>query len=382
MRPISESKRLSAYKRWTNALEKYDLNLSMAGEPFRRRWVEPPGQFSNELSVASEVLSAISNTHTTKSSRVVEEKVRRLVSSRDENQYLLTLSELEVPALLACRVSPIAFEPAVPVNADSAKTPPSSDHSISMPSGEILVEATTLDLRHTPNDSETVLRRLKRKLGDKRHQSSRDCPYVLAIKVLGPLDVFHTVNRLVIERIWPNPQFRRYGGILGIVQTPEELGIFQGTWLPNRQSEVLTKKDVDDLFLGHRCFHLMRVNSMPFSGDDVSSFRKRVAQDWHVQRGISIPARLVGGPLDDIEILLKPTELGDQSIGFLWDIEGRIINHSSGKRFAMPPHGPLRVAYRRQNDTIYEFEGYSFWINEWRPKVPGTEYLLHLSTTS
>ena len=74
MRPISESKRLSAYKRWTNAFEKYDLNLSMAGEPFRRRWVEPPGQFSNELSVASDVLSAISNTHTTKSSRVVEEK--------------------------------------------------------------------------------------------------------------------------------------------------------------------------------------------------------------------------------------------------------------------------------------------------------------------
>lgn len=110
----------------------------------------------------------------------------------------MALSELEVPALLAPRVSPVAFEPAVPLQVEAAAKPPSSDHSVNLPSGEIFIEATTIDLRNRPSDSETILKRISGKLKKKRRQAVRDRVYLLALKVLGPPQILELVRQVIL----------------------------------------------------------------------------------------------------------------------------------------------------------------------------------------
>ena len=378
---ITESKREWAFEIWTNAFDKYAIDLSEAGRPFCSRWADAPSGLSDELIVAADIIFAISCSLTEKSSHVFAEKVRGLVFSRRENEFFINLSELEVPALLASRVSPIAFEPVVPRGGDTAAKPQSSDYSIKLPSGEIFIEATTCDFSKIPMDTEELLKRIKRKLDDKRRQAARDRVYLLALKILGPQELLDLVRQLVIDRIWPNPQFRRYGGIIGFGETPGAHGTFQGVWLPNGRSVVPPTFDVTELLSGHRCYHLKRVNSVSYSVEEISLLRRRVAAPRTTEQSLAVPVRLSGGPLDGIEILLKASQFGDSQVTYAWDLKAKAKNEKV--ELSMPPHGPVEIAYARREDTLYEFAGYKLWIDEVRPSGSARDqYLLQLNMSN
>lgn len=381
MLSIPESKRRNGYAVWTDVLNKYSIKLDNAGRPFLRRWDALPERLSDELTVTADMLWAISNSLTEKSVPVFADKVRELVLCRSEDDYLFCLSELEVAALLASRVSPIAFEPAVPLRTRSGAKPPSSDYSVNLPSGELFIEATTIDLRNTPTDDEAVLKRVKRKLSDKRRQALRDRVYVVAMKVLGPSQMLDLVRKAVNERIWPNLQFRRYGGLLGLAEAPGALGDFRGFWLPNNLSIAPCSREVEELFGALRTFHLTHVKSLAYSTEEFTSLRRRVARPWSTNLGLVVPARLIDGPLDGIKVPLRPSEVGSQQITYSWDLKGKSAK-SQRTELLMPPHGPIQIVYERLEDTGYSFAGYRMWVDEVRPISGSSQYLLRLRVSA
>lgn len=377
---ISQAKRRGAFQVWKDAFEKFDVDLAAAGAPFRKRWQDSPEKLPDDLVVAGDVLWGAGATHTEKSRPVFAEKVRGLVYSRTEDSYLLSLSELEVPALLARWVSPIAFEPAVPESTDPGSKPRSSDHSLKLPCGEIFLEATTIDLRNIAADEEAILKRIKRKLYAKKQQALRDRVYVIALKVLGQPDAWELVRRLVARRIWPNPQFSRHAGILAFRQDHRGPGRFDGAWLPNRSSTAPPPTEVDDLFCGRRCFHLARINKLDASKEDTERLRRRVAAHWPTVQQVSAPVTFFGGPLDGLKVLLEPTRVGDRQVTYVWDLRMTLSN--KGREVEIPPHGPIEIAYERISDTRYEFRGFRFWLDDQRPDATGSEYLLELNLSA
>jgi hypothetical protein len=373
---ILESKRRNGYAVWTEVLTKYAINLDNAGSPFLRRWDPLPERLSDELTITADILWAISNCLTTKSVPVFADKVRELVLCRSEDEYLFCLSELEVAALLASRVSPIAFEPAVPLRIRGEAKPPSSDYSVNLPGGELFIEATTIDLRNTPFDDEAILKRVKRKLNDKRHQAFRDRVYVVVMKVLGQAEMLDLVRKAVFERIWPNLQFRRYTGLLGLAETPGAPGDFRSFWLPNKLSIAPSSQEMEELFGGRRSFHLTGVKSVAYSAEELASFRRRVALPWSANLGLVVPARLIDGPLSGFKVPLRPSEVGSQQITYSWDFKGKSTN-DRGIEMLIPPHGPIQIVYERLEDTRYTFAGYRMWVDEVRP-IRSSQYLLRL----
>ena len=376
MSAISESTRRVAFGVWNKAFERYQISFREAGEPFRRQWVSSPEHLSDELTYAAQILWAINASLTEKSSPVFGQKIRQLIEGRTENEYQLVLSELEVAALLASHVSPIAFEPAVPVMADPASKPSSTDYSVSLPSGEIFIEATTFDLRTRAISAETLMKPLDYKLREKMRQAVRDRVFILAVKLLGPQEALPVFREIVRERVWPNGKFRRYGGILGLLQKPGELGCFQAVWLPNDDSITPPTVDVTDTVTGRRCYHLHRVKSLRCAPDEVTKFRRRVMA-FRGERGIVVSVRLLGGPLDGIKTFLRPTQAGDTQILYDWDFNGTARNNATEIR--LPPHGPIQVVYRRRTDTVYEFREFRFWMNELRPTTHRADYIPRLN---
>lgn len=373
MTEITQAKRQAAFRVWKNAFDKYRIDVTCAGRPFQSRWIETPSEFSDDLTFAADILWGISNSLTEKSVPIFAEKVKNLVKARREHDYLMCLSELEFPGLLASLVSPIAFEPAVPLEANPAAKPPSSDYSICLPSGEVFIEATTIDLRDGCIDSEAIMKRLDRKLDEKRRQAIRDRIYLLALKILGMPQTLTLAGQLVKERVWPNPKNRRYGGLICYVQAHNAIGSLEGMWLQNHSSLAPPSTDVADLMCGRRCFHLHRVKNLECAADEILLLRQRVALPSTMFGDVFVPARLVGGPLDGISISLKPTQVGDSQIIFAWELQG--CARMEANRIEIPPHGPIQIVYKRQADTWYQFVEFRLWINEWRPSVPRSDYL-------
>lgn len=373
---ITEAKRKHALGVLQDAFAKFRTKPADAGHAFQRRWRDSASQLSDELAYLGDILWAISNSLTQKSSPVFADKVRSLLRSRTDNEYSLCLAELEVAAILASRASPIAFEPVVPLGASPAAKPRSSDYSVTLPSGEIIIEATTIDLQETPINAEVVFERMKRKLQEKRQQAFRDRVYLLVLKVLGPAGMFDLVREEVNERAWPNRRFSRYGGIFIFAGIHGNLGAFRGAWVPNHRSAIAPANDVHDLFSGRRCFHLHPVENLKCSLDELHRLRRRVAAAWSEDQVLGIPVRLVDGPLDGLKTLLKPTQLGDRQVTFRWELKGAVKNKNA--ELMIPPHGPVQVVYQRRTDTRYDFKEFRFWIDEIRPAGRRAEYLVRL----
>lgn len=150
--------------------------------------------------------------------------------------------------------------------------------------------------------------------------------------------------------------------------------------MPNQASVAQPGADVGGLLLGRRCFHLHQVDNVECSPKEISRFRQQIAEGWSIKGGLAVPVRLLEGPLNGIEILLKPTQVGDTQITFVWDLKGTA--RASNTKILLPPHGPLQIRYRIRADTLYEFAGFRLWVNEWRPSARGSEYLLRLNISA
>jgi len=88
-------------------------------------------------------LDAVRLNLTSKSVPVFEAKVASLVTVKDEKTFDELLTEILVAATLTPAVSPIAFEPYVPMNARGQR-PPSSDYAIFLPDGPVAIEVSVL----------------------------------------------------------------------------------------------------------------------------------------------------------------------------------------------------------------------------------------------
>lgn len=363
---ISAEKREFARGIWNEAFQRYGVDPASAGKPFLQRWKTVGDGLSDELSVAADVLWAIGNSLTEKSSPVFHDKVRRLVLATSEGDYQRLLSELAVAALFASRASPIACEPFVPLSANPARKPKSCDYSFCLPdsAGE-LVEATTIDLSEADSDEETVLKRLKRTLRHKRSQSFPGKPYVLALRVFGYIQATRLAKRVIESRIWPNLQFRRYAGVFLVAQESEP-GAFAAAWLPNPRTVKACSVAFADIVSGGRCYHLHTVKNLQVGQKELMSFRESVDTPREPGR-LFIPVLLLGGPLDGLRVYLDPPEVGATQISYTWELTDKTA--TCGRfRLRIPPHGPIQVAYGRVSDTVYRFAGFRFWINELRPK--------------
>jgi hypothetical protein len=78
---------------------------------------------------------------TQKSTPVFISKFRQLIVSLGE-EFDNLLTELQVAALVGVRISPIAFEPFVPLQFDEAKKPVSADFGVRVPGGDVVIEVT------------------------------------------------------------------------------------------------------------------------------------------------------------------------------------------------------------------------------------------------
>ncbi len=176
--------KLEACKRcWLEVFDKHGISPSSFGTPFMSRWKDP---LPDGLAVLAEVLWGISHSLTEKSVSVFAGKLRELVQSPTEDVFAYRTGELEAAAFLTSRVSPIAFEPTVHSGTPDANKPKNVDYSITLPCGEILVEATCADMRGGDRDAEATLNLIRRKLKKKKDQldpvPDRRC--VFAMKIL------------------------------------------------------------------------------------------------------------------------------------------------------------------------------------------------------
>jgi hypothetical protein len=89
----------------------------------------------------AQILYKLDRAKTAKSVPTLAQKFRQLVVS-DGPQFEENFVELAVAAAPSERISPIAFEPLVPANADPSALPPSPDYGLKLPDGVICVEAT------------------------------------------------------------------------------------------------------------------------------------------------------------------------------------------------------------------------------------------------
>lgn len=116
--------------------------------PLALYWRNGSGQYAATYLIhLAQVLYVLDRNVTTKSVPVLLEKVRELLRppARDD-AFEELLSELELAAVLASRVSPIAFEPLVPPSAHkSPKTKPRSpDYAVRLPDGDVCFEVTNI----------------------------------------------------------------------------------------------------------------------------------------------------------------------------------------------------------------------------------------------
>jgi hypothetical protein len=323
------------------------------------------------------VLWAVAHNITKRSEPIFAGKVRQFVTSGTEEQYLFSLAELETAALLASRVSPFAFEPSVKDVSDTANKPRNADYSVSLPSGEVHIEATTFDLREHSLTEDSLLKSLENKLRDKRRQAFRERIYVLAITLLGPPEILGILAQLINRRVWPNRKQRRFAGIFCLVRDPDERGHFLASWLPNGLSQLPAGPDLNDVLTGRRCYHLTNLENLVVPEEMQRSFRESV-NDANNNNGLVIPVRLIGGPLQNHQVFLSAIKAGDLLLNYVWNHKGSIKNDS--RNFDLPPHGPIHVVYKRKSDTVYEFSMYRLWINEIRPTTNRKhEYRLRLT---
>ncbi len=80
---------------------------------------------------------------------ILDEKIAELLRRKKGRQFEATLTEIQVAALLADRITPITFEPLVPRDKHSAPNKPKSpDYGIVLPDGNVLVEVTVITVGH------------------------------------------------------------------------------------------------------------------------------------------------------------------------------------------------------------------------------------------
>jgi hypothetical protein len=362
---------------WADAFVNFAVDLGRANVPFTSRWQVRASDKRHPLTHVAHVMWAISNSHTEKGKQLLAQKVRELVYSGDEDDFIARVGELEAAAILSSRVSPIVFEPAVLPDTDPSNVPPSADYSVSPPGGEVFIEVTTTDVR-AELDQESLFRRMHNILRKKRTQAFRDRAYVLAIKIIGTSTTFVRMKDVIANRLWSEARSRRCAGIFCFTDDENgPSGRFRAAWLSNPNTSVPASSEFVAMISGQRAYHLMRMDALNCGDDEIARLRERSRPPWEPV-GLSIPARLVKGPLDGLEVALKPTEVGSSQVTYTWD------DFNGAARFenmsvSIPPHGPIKVVYKRVRDTLYEFDAYGLWMNEIRPSgTARREFLLEV----
>jgi hypothetical protein len=168
-----------------------------ASEKYAPGWIESPkgvlGEFwarddQNALLTVidvARVLYDLSASLTARSVPVFGRKVWQLFHAAKRNEYEELLSELRMGALWGLRGGPVSFEPAVPTDLlESPSKPGSPDFAIRLPSGDVVIEATTLRVdafERWARATEDITRRLSAAI--------REAELGMEVRISAPLGV-------------------------------------------------------------------------------------------------------------------------------------------------------------------------------------------------
>lgn len=168
--------------------------------PLRVWWTQEGTQTACHLIYIASIFHRLCRNVTSRSEPIFFEKSKRLFSELSDAVFAEQLAELEVAFILSRAMSPISFEPMVPVEKiGSADQPKSPDFGFRLPSGDIAIEVTVWhwqSLRDWDAAQEQISLRLRARLG--RAGLARQVELGLPLKV-GGADIEAIVNSDVVD---------------------------------------------------------------------------------------------------------------------------------------------------------------------------------------
>lgn len=111
--------------------------------PLRVWWTQEGTQTACYLIYIARIIYHLARNVTSRSEPIFYEKAKRLFTEMTASVYMENLAELEVAFILSHAMSPLSYEPMVPVEQiGSPSQPKSPDFGIRLPSGDIAIEVT------------------------------------------------------------------------------------------------------------------------------------------------------------------------------------------------------------------------------------------------